>query len=554
MKIAAASLNQTPFDWTGNANRIVAVLDAARDYGADVLCLPAMCLSSASCEDMFNSVSLQKTILSFLGDLLPKTQNLVTTFGLPLVFEGKLHNAICVAENGNVREFCVPGSADILPAPREIELYGKRYPISGAVCCVNGIELFPAADAFCFGKYAKKRAELLNRSAENGRICVYSNSLGNESGQRIYDGAHLIVENGSVIAESPRFAFGEATLTFADFDQPATVFFDPDENAGLEPLSKEEEFALAASLGLHDYLRKSKSQGFVLSLSGGADSAACAVLVRLAHDLSEKTDALPLSCVYQRTENSSETTFNAAKNLAQSIGSEFLHFDVAPIVAQYTSMLENSIGRSLSWETDDAALQNIQARVRGPGIWMLANLRNSILLTSGNRSEIALGYTTMDGDTCGSLSPVSGVDKAFLRHWLRWAETEGLTLKFPDGSRKTLNFPALAEINSQEPTAELRPSESLQRDEDDLMPYPLLNRIEHFVVEEMLAPAETLQKILDEIEFQQYSIEQLRDWVSNFYKLWNKNQWKRHRYAPGFILDERNLSATEFCYPILSGN
>ena len=105
------------------------------------------------------------------------------------------------------------------------------------------------------------------------------------------------------------------------------------------------------------------------------------------------------------------------------------------------------LGRSLTWQTDDIAMQNIQARVRAPSVWMLANVLGALLVSTSNRSEAAVGYATMDGDTCGGISPIAGIDKEFLRHWLRWMESHG-----PDGE----GFPALGLINKQVPTAELR--------------------------------------------------------------------------------------------------
>ena len=113
-------------------------------------------------------------------------------------------------------------------------------------------------------------------------------------------------------------------------------------------------------------------------------------------------------------------------------------------------MVSRSIGRELTvGSTDDVALQNIQARVRSPGVWMLANLRGALLASTSNRSEAAVGYATMDGDTSGGISPIAGIDKAFLRRWLRWLETTG-----PQGLGP---IPALQAVNVQEPTAELRP-------------------------------------------------------------------------------------------------
>src|SRR5476651_369814 len=130
-------------------------------------------------------------------------------------------------------------------------------------------------------------------------------------------------------------------------------------------------------------------------------------------------------------------------------------------------MVEQGLGRKLSWKTDDIALQNIQARVRSPGIWMVANLQNALLLATSNRSEAAVGYATMDGDTAGGLSPIAGIDKAFLRRWLVWLEQQG-----PLGIGP---IPELAAVNAQAPTAELRPPSATQTDEADLMPYEILD-------------------------------------------------------------------------------
>ena len=132
------------------------------------------------------------------------------------------------------------------------------------------------------------------------------------------------------------------------------------------------------------------------------------------------------------------------------------------------------MGRQLSWERDDLALQNIQARARGPSVWLLANIRGALLLATSNRSEAAVGYATMDGDTCGGLSPIAGIDKAFLRRWLVWLEKEGPAEHGP--------MPALSAVNVQEPTAELRPSQAGQTDESDLMPYEVLDVAERAAI------------------------------------------------------------------------
>jgi NAD+ synthase (glutamine-hydrolysing) len=339
---------------------------------------------------------------------------------------------------------------------------------------------------------------------------------------------------------------------------PATIWPDT-------AYEKHEEFSRAVALGLFDYLRKSRSKGFVVSLSGGADSAAIVYLISLMVDLAARELGLAatcrklgvppvatvrelvrglLVCVYQATANSSDVTRSAARTVAEAAGAEFLVFDVEALVRGYCTMVEGAIGRDLTWEKDDVALQNIQARVRAPGVWMIANLRNALLLATSNRSEAAVGYATMDGDTCGGLSPITGIDKAFLREWLNWVETTG-----PSGFGA---FPAMRVINVQQPTAELRPAARHQTDEQDLMPYPLLDAVERAAIRDNLTPRECLHVM--GTRFPQYDREQLVVWVKRFFRLWSRNQWKRERYAPSFHLDDENLDPKTWCrFPILSG-
>jgi NAD+ synthase (glutamine-hydrolysing) len=152
----------------------------------------------------------------------------------------------------------------------------------------------------------------------------------------------------------------------------------------------------------------------------------------------------------------------------------------------------------------------------------------------------------MDGDTCGGLAPLSGIDKFFLQNWLRWMEQTGATLT----SGQRLSLPLLKIINDQTPTAELRPA-STQTDEADLMPYAILNAIEGWFVRDRLSQAEILSRL--EEEFTNHSKEQLVAWLERFDTLWCRNQWKREKSAPGFHIDTYNLSPRSyFRFPVIS--
>jgi NAD+ synthase (glutamine-hydrolysing) len=460
------------------------------------------------------------------------------------------------------------------------------------------VVLSPSASHFALGKDELRARLVADGSRSLGVAYVWANLSGNESGRVIYDGSCRIASCGRLFAEGPRLPFSLLSLTTADVDleeirtyravaghpvhakPPQVTLLDLSEpaapvsalaDAAPSALDPHAEFARATALGLWDYLRKSRSRGFVLSLSGGADSAACAVLVHLAfrwalEDLGERAlrEALPwldlpaaaldahvltgllLECAYQATRNSGSVTREAARHVAEGTGARFLEWDVDDLVEGYRSIAERALGRKLSWDKDDLALQNIQARVRAPSVWKLANADNRLLITTSNRSEMAVGYATMDGDTAGSISPLAGIDKHFLLGWLSALETEGVAGTAP------LGF--LSAITAQAPTAELRPREAgaaEQTDEADLMPYPLLSRLEALAIRDRKSPNQCLRELSTEKPWKNDS--RLGPWVARFFRLWTRNQWKRERYAPSFHLDRHDLdprSGTRF--PILS--
>ncbi|MFT7580741.1 MAG: NAD+ synthase (glutamine-hydrolyzing) [Myxococcota bacterium] len=476
----------------------------------------------------------------------------------------------------------------------------------GTTMAGRGVDIImnPSASHFAFGKLETRKRFVIEGSRAFGVTYIYSNLLGNDSGRIVYDGGAMVASEGRLVAMGPRFLYADHHVTSAVVDVEQTRMIQtwtnsfrprfeevahervdvPFELPAITPqavgepeiaaweasaFSKEEEFTRAVSLCLFDYLRRSFSRGFVISLSGGADSAACAALVALSLDLAvqdigldgvkarlsydprlaEATDARSLTqmlllCVYQATRNSSETTRSAAEVVAKALNAEYMELDVDAMVENYVAMIETAIGREMTWETDDLALQNIQARVRAPSVWMLANIRRALLVSTSNRSEAAVGYATMDGDTAGGISPIAGIDKAFLRQWLRWLETEG-----PHGLSP---LPEMAAVNVQQPTAELRPLETAQTDEGDLMPYELLDAIERNAIGDKQDPLETF--LFMRTQFPQYGPQQLAVWIERFFRLWCRNQWKRERYAPSFHVDDKNLDPKTWCrFPILSG-
>ncbi|MDI1322948.1 MAG: NAD(+) synthase [Algoriphagus sp.] len=597
IKIAGATLNQTPLDWKGNLERIISAINEAKAQEVEILCFPELAITGYGSEDLFLSYWYPKKAVAQLAKLLPHCAGITVAVGLPIRIQEKVYNTVAVIENSKVKGFVAkqfmaidgvhyefrwftPWMANEVT---EFEFEGEKIPLGDLTFHHKGIHfgfeicedawrgpirpgyrlsdrkvdlIFnPSASHFAMGK-TKERIDLIRESSKmfDCYYC-YVNLLGNEAGRMIFDGEILLTKGGELIARNE-------LLSFKDF-QVLSFDLEPKVQKVAPVISKEEEFVQASALALFDYLRKSKSKGFVLSLSGGADSSTIAVLIaemvsrslaelgqlafcqkigliyKLESPFSEKElVGKLLTTAYQGTKNSSDKTFESAKTLADSLGAVFYSWTIDEEVSSYTKKIETAIGRKLTWENDDIVLQNIQARSRSPIIWMLANLNNSLLLNTSNRSEGDVGYATMDGDTSGSISPIAAVDKFFILHWLRWAE-------------KNLNRPGLALVNSLQPSAELRPLENTQTDEADLMPYSVIVEIEKLAIRDRRSPMDVYLILIDELDL---SGPVLKEYIKKFFRLWSRNQWKRERVAPSFHLDEFNIDPkTWYRFPILSG-
>lgn len=599
LKLGGAALNQTPLDWAGNLRRIRQAIKEARHQGIGLLCLPELCLPGYGCEDLFLADWMYDTCEDFIAQLCPDTVGIAVTVGFPIRVEGRRYNAQALLSDGRLVGIALkhhlagdgvyyePRWFESWPLGRTVELtYAGQDVLAGHAVfrvgekrvafeiCEDGwrgperlayfyqnkqvdILLNPSASHFMFGKERKRHHLAEQGSRIIGGAYVYVNLVGNESGRLVFDGDVVIYRDGALMAEAEPFSWKEVhVLAEGERSQPAF-------------LAPEAEYELSATLGLYDYMRKSRSKGFCLSLSGGADSACCAILVHrmtqrlheafaadadsVGHQLGywpealrllqEKDarglDRLMLACLYQATENSSADTRAAAQAIAEGTGCTYDAVDVTEQLHLYTREAERILGRTLTWEQDDLALQNIQARVRAPMIWYWTNLRGSLLLTTSNRSEGSVGYSTMDGDMAGGLAPIAGVSKDFVRRWLRFAQEE-------------MGYACLDQVNHLAPTAELRPLETKQTDEADLMPYPLLDRIENLLVYQKLSKDEALNTLVAEGNYEE---PYLKSCIDRFQSLWQRNQWKRERLAPSFHLDSYSVDPKTWCrYPILSGS
>lgn len=597
VKIGGASLNQTPIDWEGNLTNITNAIKKARDQKVDILCLPELCITAYGCQDLFLHEWVTQIALDQVKKIIPHCKKISVAVGLPMIFEGNVYNTICLISDGKIQGFYAKQFLAndgihyekrwFTPWPKNtisrIKFDGHVYPIGDETFILSGLRvgfeicedawntdrpacrledkgvqliLNPSASHFAFNKLKTREDLVINSSKEFNCYYLYSNQLGNESGRVIYDGDVLIAHQGNLLKRNQRFSFEPFNLVTQEIGNEQNII-----TPKIDYQSSLEEFGPAVSLALYDYLRKSRAKGYTLSLSGGADSSSIAVLVsemvnrgvdqlgisafinslNIDHDgLIDKKSLVNslLFTAYQGTKNSGPATLESASKLAEYLGAEFKNWNIDPILSNSSDIVEKALGRKLSWEHDDIALQNIQARSRSPLIWMIANIKQQILLTTSNRSEGDVGYTTMDGDTSGSLAPIAGVDKPFILEWLKFAE-------------KHLGYEGLSYVNSLTPTAELRPQELTQTDEDDLMPYPILRDIERLGIAQRKSPKEVYTFLKESWDIENSL---LKAYVKKFYRLWSINQWKRERLAPSFHVDDFNVDPKTWCrFPILSG-
>ncbi len=600
IRLAGATLNQIPLDWKNNTENILEAIRIAKENDVKILCLPELCLTGYGCEDMFLSEWLSEKAWEHLRMITQHCNKITVAIGLPVRFNNITYNGACVISDQNILGIALkqnlandgvhyeprwfkawkPGEVVSLPAIYQgIEAGDLVFNIEGIsvgfeICedawqktkrpgyrlCERGVDLIlnPSASHFAMGKSELRENEVVIEGSEKFNCAyLFVNHLGNEAGRMVYDGDIILAQRGKLIALNKRFSFRKINLLACDidFEDPGKTKTQP----SADVKDRNEELTQAVSLALFDYLRKSRARGYVLSLSGGADSSLCAILAaemvrrsaaeigwgkfcetfslnvhEVKSDWKIAVNKL-LTCAYQGTKNSSTETLYAAKTLADSIGATFHEWKIDDEVNSYSSKIENAIGRKLNWQTDDIAMQNIQARTRSPIIWMLANIKGSILLTTSNRSEGDVGYATMDGDTSGSLAPIAGLSKPFILQWLKWAE-------------KALNHPGLKPVNTLQPTAELRPLECNQTDEQDLMPYTVLEEIEKHGIRDRKSPLEVFEAMKEK-----HDPESLKKHITKFFRLWTANQWKRERIAPSFHLDDLNVDPRTWCrFPILS--
>ena len=567
MKYAIACVNPTIGDWSGQLNLIRSAIKTAKEGQAELLVLPELTIGVPNARDLYLHPQTALFAEQSLAELAPLTKGLTLVCGAPFMHEGMLYNAAAVFHDGVLMAIVpkryMPGDIHEDRWFAHWDYSKQSEPHLGAMIGewngqIEGLESLRiyAGDIECWPEPPKKslcievnnrvfainrfRDELtrrLNLSAALEATLIRANVLGTPDGTTIYDGGGYILENGHINALSRRFGFEDVMVTFSD-DQPEKAF-DPTlahlKKAGSCPNNEDDytfaELEAALCLGLHDYMKRAHISKLALALSGGRDSAMVAVIAarlmamqypdETPEQLKTRMKDFLYTAYLPSSSSSSAGTQKAALALAEHFGFDCPVIPIGEIAAQTVQTIEESVGRKLTWEHDDLTLQNVQARTRSSVIWTLANAHDALLLTTGNMSEASVGYCTMDGDSSGSLDPVGNIPKTLLSSWLEWA-------------RNFHDIPALDLVFAQPPSAELRPVETKQADEVDLMPYRVIDSFVEWFIVQKRSPKEVFNLAKQHLtQYYQHDDDIKRD-LKKFVTMSTRAQWKRVRAANSF--------------------
>jgi len=522
MRAALAQINTTVGDISGNAAKILTAYERAIAADADIVVAPELALTGYPPRDLVLNPAFVSKNLEALEHLAKATGKTALVMG----FVGRNErrpgrnatNAIALLQNGKIaatRTKTLLPTYDVFDEDRYFEPATENPPVTlggtkiGLTICEDvwnnedfwddrryrhdpAIELTAAgakliinasASPWHIGKNKVRRDMLANLAAKAKCPVIYCNLVGGND-ELIFDGASLAFNSaGQLLAEGKRFEedFFVVDLDHAAPRQPAEF---PDEETVYQALV----------LGTRDYLHKCGFKSAVLGLSGGIDSALTAVIA------AEALGRENVRGVSLPSQFSSQGSLDDAQILAQNLG---IQYDVIPIQPMFIKAKEQ-LKKVFAQREENTAEENIQARLRGVMLMAMSNKFGSLLLTTGNKSELAVGYCTLYGDMCGGLAVISDVPKTMVYRIAKWVNRD----------REIIPTDSITKA----PSAELRPN---QTDQDSLPPYDVLDAILEAHVVEGRGAAEIIKSGFDEAT------------VRRIIRLINLNEYKRRQAAPG---------------------
>ena len=535
LRIALAQINLVVGDVAGNTEKIRAAIHAARrNIAPHLIVFPELALCGYPPEDLLFHSGLGQRVRAALDELKGESDGLAILVGYPEYANGHIYNSAAWLQNGelrgNYRKHCLPNYGVFDEAryftagsmPLVLELQGARVGVticednweSSAVAMAtvaSGAELIVSINGspFELGKQAMREARLAQRARDAGVPMVYQNLVGGQD-ELVFDGGCCVVAaDGQVQLRAP--AFSEA-LYLAELERVATDLIPV---AGeIAPLPAEDALIYEAiRTAIRDYVRKNGFGGVVLGLSGGVDSALCLALA---------VDALGADAVQAVMMPYHYTSRMSQEDAAAQACLLGVQYEVLPIAAMVEATRQ-TLAEVFAGRAAGATVENIQARCRGMLLMALSNNSDRMVLTTGNKSEMAVGYATLYGDMAGGFAPIKDCTKTLVYRLARYRNSLGLAI--PE------------RVIEREPSAELRPD---QKDSDTLPPYAVLDPILDALMIEDLSVEEIAARGFD------------RETVGRILDMVRRNEYKRRQSPPGVRISGRAFGR-DWRYPITSG-
>lgn len=521
-----------------NAARIAALIAEARDvHHADLVVFPELALSGYPPEDLLLRPAFLAECEAALEGIARAVRGIVAVVGWPQSAGSILYNAASVLRDGTIeatyRKRELPNYAvfderryfDVDPDGGACVFTVKDVPVGVVVCedlwfaepldstAREGAELVvvPNASPFERDKHAQRDQLLATRVAETGVALAYLNVVGGQDAV-VFDGASVLADGDGFVHPAAR-AFEDHWLV-ADYDA-ATRRFTPIGWPGDGDESRDALAWRAIVRGTRDYCRKNGFDKAWIGLSGGIDSA---LVLAVAVDA---LGARNVTAVRLPSRYTSDASNDLAEEQARTQG---VRLETVPIAAPFAGFLD-VLAPLFAGHAPDIAEENLQSRCRGAILMALANKFGGLLLTTGNKSEYAVGYATIYGDMCGGYAPIKDLYKTEVYALARWRNARGPVPVIPQ------------QVIDRAPSAELRDN---QTDQDSLPPYDVLDAILYRTVDQEQSREEIVAAGFDAAT------------VDHVLRLVRVNEWKRHQAAPGPKISRRAFGR-ERRYPITSG-
>ena len=535
VRIALAQINPTVGDVAGNADRILARLAEARRAGAALLVTPELALSGYTPEDLLFHRGFRRRAEESLARLADAARGIDLLVGYPEYSGGVLFNAAAWIRDGrcllNYRKQRLP-NYQVFDEKRyftpgdsfcTVELEGLRVaPIicedvwhteiaEGARRAGGDVVLAINASPYQQRKQAEREAHLAACARANGVPYIYLNLVGGQD-ELVFDGSSFAVDAaGRVVHRAPAF---EESLTTLDVVQSGTGFELAPQSLAALPAGEESVWR-AIVLGVRDYVQKHRFEGVVIGLSGGVDSA---LVLAIA------CDALGPDRVQAVMMPSRFTSGISEQDAAAMVRNLGVKYSVIPIEGMYQATLA-ALESEFKRQAPDATEENIQARCRGMLLMAISNKTGRMVLTTGNKSEMSVGYATLYGDMAGGYAPIKDCSKTLVWKLARWRNRQPGSPVIPE------------RIIERPPTAELREN---QLDSDSLPPYDVLDPILEAFIED--------DRSVDEIVDMGFE----RATVTRVLELVKRSEYKRRQAPPGVRISGRAFGR-DWRYPITSG-